>query len=129
MLLPYGYYALIAGEESSTEWMPHDSFNIVRLASHSHDGIDSALLTSTSFTKVSQFLLSTAWVVSGAGYRQLVTMPVGFHYLTSIIRYFVDKAGDPFDDSEFYPTTQWVTASQFWIYVNDNTIGVEVIYL
>jgi len=129
MFLAYGYYDVIAGEESSTIWMPHEKFNWNRIASHKHDGIDSALLTSMSFAKITQILLSTDWVVSGSGYKQPVSMPVGWLYANTFMRFFINKLGDPFDGAEFYPTAVPTGTNTYDLYCNDNTIGVICIYV
>lgn len=129
VMLAYGYYDLIAGEESSTEWMPHITANVQRLATHSHDGVDSATLTISSLIKGTQTLLNTDWVVDGVGFKQTVTMPGAFTYANSMMSFRLNKAGDPLDGSYVYPTVIPIAAAQYDIYVSDNTINLDVVYI
>jgi hypothetical protein len=128
-LLAYGYYDLVAGEESSTEWMPNITANVQRLATHSHDGIDSAPISISSLAKTTRTIPKASWVVDGAGYKQTVAMPSSFTYANTFMAFYISKDGDPYDGSIFYPTTIKTGASQYDIYVSDNTIDVVVVYI
>lgn len=130
-LLAYGYWDLVAGEESSTEWMPHTRANWVRLASHKHDGVDSALIPSAylSLSKSTQTIDSAAWIASGSGYKQTITMPGTLLFDSTLIKFKLSKALDAYDGAIIYPTVIKIAASQYDIYVNDNTIDVVAVYI
>ena len=128
-LLPYGLIKNDPGDESSTQWQPNDDQNIEHIDGHNHDGVNSAAVALTNMVKTSQTLLAADWVADGNQFRQEVTMPVGYTYLNSLIKFMVDDATDAYDNSEFYPVVQYTGASSFWIYTTDNTIGVHIIYV
>ena len=130
-LLPYGYYDLVAGEESSTEWMPNTRANWVRMASHQHDGVDSALIPAAylSLSKSTQTLLAAGWIVAGSGYKQTVTLPGVLVFDSVLMKFKLSKAGDTYDGAIMHPTVIKIAASQYDIYVNDNTIDVLAVYI
>jgi hypothetical protein len=129
--LPYGYYDLIAGEESSTEWMPNTRHNWAQVADHIHDGVTSALIPGAYLLldKTTQTLPAASWAAIGSGFKQTVTLPGVRLYDSTMMSFRINKAGDPYDGSEFYPTIIKVAAAQYDIYVNDNTIDVDVVYI
>lgn len=49
--LNYGYKKPVAGDESSTQFCDDISYDIERLSDHSHDGVDSALIPSSSISR------------------------------------------------------------------------------
>lgn len=94
--------------------------NIQQLNDHTHDGINSALLALAN-----QNILSAAWVpapVGGGLYRQLITVPVGFQYDTSVVTFKLSTG------EVFYPTVERVSATQYYVYINDNTLDVVAYY-
>lgn len=128
-MLPYGYYDVLAGEESSTEWMPHIKENWARIADHDHDGSNSKPISISALSKTSQTLSSASWAASGAQYKQTVTMPGSFTFANAMMCFFISEAGNPYDGSQFYPTIVKVGISQYDIYVLSNTMDVVVLYI
>lgn len=94
--------------------------NIQKLNDHTHDGTDAALVAITT-----QSLLAINWVaapIGGGLYRQLVTMPVGFLFDAVNISFRLTTG-------EFlYPSIERASATTYYIYINDNTLGVTAIY-
>lgn len=99
--------------------------NFTRLDGHSHDGIDSPLLTATAFVGVPQTILAAAWVTYGGPighYRQLVTMPGAFQFDTTRIS-FRTTAGAYID-----PTVERVSSTTYYVYSTDNTVNFVGVY-
>lgn len=109
--------------------------NIALDDAHTHDGLTSPPLTSViAGTVTKQNILAAAWsLVSNGTYRQLVTLPA---VITGAL---VDGgANKSFDDvkiefrlstgSPLQPTVTKVSASTYYVYVNDNTIALVALY-
>jgi len=98
-----------------------------RIANHSHTGADSKSI-SLNFTKEVQDLTiagGLTWVAQANGsYRAQVTLPL-IPTLDNMRRFFyVDGAYY----TEFYPTQEVIDADNIWVYTNDNTIDMRVVY-
>lgn len=127
-VLGYGFVLNDASDESSTAWMANYNVNIQKLNDHTHDGVDSALISSTSFAKTSQDVDASAWVLVGAGiYSQSVAMPLGFEFDNVIMQFVI--TGGPTVDEIWYPQVIKTGISSFDIYSNDNTITFTVRYV
>lgn len=127
-VLGYGFILNDAGDESATAWMANNNNNIQKLNDHNHDGVNSALVSTTSFSKTSQDIDATGWALVGAGiYSQGVAMPLGFTF-DNVLMQFVITAG-PAVDEVWYPTVVKTGASAFDVYSNDNTIEFVVRYV
>lgn len=99
--------------------------NIQQLNDHSHDGIDSAKVLSSGVTPVQQSVAAGSWVATGIDlFKQTVTLPGTLSYDTT--SFTVKLAGT---GHVVHPTIEKVSASQYDIYTNDNSIGFEVSYL
>jgi hypothetical protein len=97
--------------------------NIQQLNDHTHNGTDSAKITSSSITTVTQVLASGSWVpTTNDRYRQTVTLPASVTFDTTGIGCRLSN-GDL-----FYPTIEKISVSQFYLYINDNTQNVTVLY-
>ena len=119
----YGYKLPQDGDRGSIFWDALE-FNISRVDQHDHDGSDSKKLTSVSIENSTQSVPNTGWVLQGNGiYRQLVSMPSGLAFATSGI-----EIRDAADNSIIYPTITKVGASSFYIFINDNTKNLTVVY-
>lgn len=98
--------------------------NIQQMNDHDHNGTNSKKISSASIEPLSETLLAANWVATTNGrFRQLVNLPASLTY---------DLTG--FDcrlsnGDIFYPTIEKVAAGQFYLYINDNTQNVTVIYL
>ena len=119
----YGYSIMEAGDLAPV-WMPAIAANFERLSDHDHDGSDSPLLTASSVAKHSSTVLAVNWVSQGGGmYRQLVTVPAAVLEFNSYDIYIYTSTGE-----RIYPTVIRVSATTFYIYVNDNTLALTVKY-
>lgn len=99
--------------------------NFTRLDGHSHDGVDSPLLTAQSFVGVSETILAAGWASYGGPighYRQVVTMSPGFLFDTTKIA-FRTSGG-----AYIYPTVERITSTTYYVYSTDNTIDFIAVY-
>lgn len=125
--LSYGYKKPVNGDKGST-FFPDLADDIQRLNDHSHNGTDSALLSPNVISKFSQTLLAAGWVSLGNGnYRQEATMPVGATFANSLMRFEI--SGGASDGFVIYPSIEKSAAGKYWIYINDNTLDVRVLYI
>lgn len=122
--LSFGYRLPQAGDRGVNPLFNGLEFNITRLNGHNHDGSNSTLLTAQSITAVSASIVSGSWVLFGDGlYRQLVTVVAGFDFDKVQIGFRLSTT------NEFvYPKIERVSATQYYIYVNDNTINLTAVY-
>lgn len=96
---------------------------------HTHNGVDSAKLPSTSFTKTTQSILAAGWsAVAGKDiYKQTVTVPTGLD------RTKTNGVEVCFKDTDtghnLLLSIEWVSDTTFDVFINDNTKNVTVIYL
>lgn len=103
---------------------PAMEFNIDRLDSHSHNGTDSALLTSAALPATNQDALAANWVlVSGGRYRQLITMSASLNFDKILMQ--VRRKTDGFLVNA---TIEKVTATTYYVYTNDNTVSFTIYY-
>ena len=97
--------------------------NIQRLNDHDHDGVNSKPLTPVAVAATAVTIIAANWVFVSTGiYKQVVTVPVGYDY---------DKIHKEFrlaDGSELTPSLKRLSATQFEIYVNDNTLDIGIYY-
>ena len=127
-VLGYGFVMPDVSDESSTQWMVDQRINWQKVNDHTHDGINSAAISSVSFVKTNQNYDDTGWVLIGAGiYSQPVAMPVGFEFDNCLMQFKI-TAG-PTVDEIWYPNIIKTGISSFDIYSNDNTIQFNVKYV
>ena len=128
IVLGYGFILNDAGDESSTAWMTNTNTNAQLLNDHTHDGVNSSLITSPSFIKTSRDVDANAWVLVGVGiYSQNVTIPLGFEF-NNVLMQFIITAG-PAVNELWYPVVIRTSISTFDIFSNDNTIEFTVRYV
>lgn len=97
--------------------------NFQRLNDHNHDGVNSAAISASS-------LASTVVAVSGAGwgadlgggmYRQVVNMSPGIAFDTATVEVRTSTG------ERIYPRVVKISAGQFYVYVTDNTLALNVL--
>lgn len=122
LTLSYGYKLPQAGDRGAPLFQALED-NITRLNGHTHNGTDSAPLTAQAVVAVTGNILSAGWVFYADGlYRQLVTIAPGFDY---------DKVqiGFRLTTGQFvYPAVDKVSATQYYVYTNDNTQDFVALY-
>jgi len=120
MLILSKGYKLPQTPDTGDVVFPALQFNIQRLNDHTHDGVNSQLLASANTP-----ILSGNWVaapIGGGVFRQTVTMPAGYSYDQASI-WFKLSTG------EFvYPSVERISATQYWIYTNDNSLNYTAYY-
>lgn len=123
----YGYKIPEAGDiaAGASGWMTAIEDNFERVSDHDHDGTDSVALTPAATTAFSSTVSSGSWSSQGAGmYRQTITVPAALlefnNYIPSV---YITSTGE-----RIYPTLTRVTATTYYIYVNDNTLALTVKY-
>lgn len=115
--LSYGYKKP-ANPDTGDVWFPAMAGNIQQLNDHTHDGVTSAPLTTTT-----QDALAANWVATANGtYRQLMTVPTGLQYDTADI--WVRRS----TGEVAYPTMERVSSTTFYLYTNDNTLAYKLKY-
>ena len=121
--LTYGQKIPETGDRGDTLYQAIED-NFTRTDAHTHNGVDSPLLTGTAFVGEPLTILAAAWVASGATghYRQAVTIPTGFSFDTCQIS-FRTSAG-----AFIYPTVERISATQYYVYTTDNTINMVSVH-
>lgn len=123
---PYGYKKPITGERGYFTSLEH---NIDRADAHSHNGIDSPLLASSSIGKPTATLASGSWaaVAGKAGlYYQDATLPAGYTMESVVTKFIVSGGGE--DGDEVLPTVEKLTSTTYRVYLNENTTSLKVVY-
>lgn len=118
LTLSNGYYQPEDDDTGDVFWDALAA-NWARVNSHSHDGTDSEVLTATT-----QSVSAGSWSadLGGGKYRQLITMPTGLAFDTCAVQCRLASG------HIIYPTIEKVSSNTFYLYVNDNTLGLTVVY-
>ncbi len=99
--------------------------NIQQLNDHSHDGVDSTKIVSGSLDPTQVSIAAGSWVLVGNGlYKQTITLPGTLTYDKTSFTVKLSGTGHL-----VHPTIEKVSATQYDIYTNDNSVGFEVSYL
>lgn len=122
LTLSYGFFQPQTGDKGSVFW-PRLEDNFQQLNDHTHNGSDSAMLTSASVSTVSQAISSAGWVASGTGFRQLVTMPGAmlFNNHAIIFKESVTK-------EQMFLAAVRQSANTYYVYINDSSLSIEAFY-
>lgn len=124
--LTYGLKKPETGDKGST-FFPALEDNIERLDAHTHDGVTSPKLPSSSINAVSQTVASGSFSDQGGDtYRALVTMPALLEFDTSTMNFEIASGSDI--GSRFHPSVTKVSVNTFYVYINDNSVDIKVIY-
>jgi hypothetical protein len=124
LTLTYGYKKPQTNDRGNVFFSPLE-VNIQQLNDHYHNGTDSALIPVASLTKSSASILAASWsATSGGRYRQEITLPAGFTYANTTIR-FVTAAGN----MAFLTVELGSAANKYYVYVNDNTLALTALYV
>lgn len=127
IVLSFGYKLPETGDKGSI-WFPALEDDIQQLNDHDHDGVNSVKLTAQAITGVGQTIVAADWVAtSGGTYRQLVTTPASITF-DDYARSFVVASGAS-TGHEINPSIEKVTATTYYVYINDNTVDLDILYL
>lgn len=111
-------------DDLGDEVFPAMEANLTQLDAHTHNGITSPRLDRKAVDSISQALVASGWVAtSGGNYRQAVSMPAGLAYATISIQTRLTATGNM-----AYLTIEKISATSFYVYINDNTLDVTVLY-
>lgn len=101
--------------------------NSQKFIDHTHNGTNSAAIAASALTKGTVNLSAVDWTVTagGNGYKQTVTLP-GAHTLPNSILRFRVRSGTHLNKI-IHPTVIPISATQFDVVVNDNTLALEVL--
>lgn len=124
-LTTYGYKKPANGD---LNWWDQLDYNITRGDTHSHNGVDSPVLTTAAINKGSQIISNAGWtLISNGNYSQNVTLPAGYLYSTGFVAKFYVNGGAE-DGAEVLLTTEKLSDTTYKIYTNDNTLALKVVY-
>ncbi len=127
--LSYGYIKPITGDTGATFWSNLEA-DITQLNSHSHNGIDSAILSSTSITPVADTtsIVAVNWVLVSLGtYRMAVTTPPSISFDSYGLSFQITNGTDV--GARVFPTVVKISATSYYVYTNDNTVNMTVLYM
>ena len=123
-ILSYGYKVPKAPDQGLT-FFPALEYNFTRLNSHTHDGNNSALLSTSSFAVATDSILAVNGVATTGGeYRQTVTMPAALPWDTRAISFRKYSTGEI-----LYLEAVKVSVNTYYVYTNDNTLNAVAIYV
>jgi hypothetical protein len=141
-ILPYGRYVPSDGDTGSNDWFDDLEHDIALDDAHTHDGVTSSKLTSTSITAVTHTISTTTdvsditvgWVLQSSGeYKRRIAMATFFSSLKFAevkveIQKFTATSGGVDLYDVIYPTIEQVGESTFDLYVNDLSTAFRAIY-
>jgi len=106
-----------------------------RLINHSHTGVDSKSITLNISKDVTDFIKDThiVWNAHLSGttsygmFKATMTLPSGATYEGNIRRYFYQDSVLLGNWKEFYPTTEKIDATTYYLFSNDNNLNIRVV--
>jgi hypothetical protein len=120
--LSYGYLKPTSPDRGPAVF-PALEDNIERLNDHDHDGSNSAKIASINVNASVQNVFAASWVSLGGGnYRQLITVPIGVNLDTMMVN-VRDSSGN-----YLWLTIERISSTTYYIYINDNTKNLTVLY-
>lgn len=122
--LSNGYLLPETGDRGNV-FFPALESNIQRTNDHTHTGSDSEKLTPEAIEGIvdSASLIPANWVLHASGlYRAPVTLPGNKLFDTTTINLRLNN-------KPLYGDVEKITANTFYVYVNDPSISVTVLYL
>jgi hypothetical protein len=128
LTLTYGYKKPQTNDKGST-FFPALEEDLQQLNDHDHSGVNSAPIPVAYLTKSTQSILAANWVsTSGGRYRQEVTLPSGFTYANTTMRFVINGGGT--DGEMIIPSIEkGSAANKYYIYINDNTLAITALYV
>ncbi len=128
LTLSYGFKKPQTGDKGSV-FFPALETNFQLLNDHNHDGVTSVAVSTTAITKGSQTISSGSWIATTGGtYRQEVTMPAGFSYAGSQIRFRISSGTH--EGATIFPSIEkGSAANKYYVYTNDNSLDIEALYV
>lgn len=127
----YGYKVPSVGDlaKGTDGWYESIEFDIDRLDSHDHDGVNSTLLNFGSFAPFTNTVLAINWALDASGiYKQTVTVPSGVDDISNYnLKLIFTAPAGKIGETAYLPYKR-ATATTYEIYCNDNTAAFTAIY-
>ena len=101
------------------------SNNFSILDTHSHNGTNSPKISMSSAEKGVVNLTLNNWVASGDGYKQVVTLPSGYLFDTSMMKYIIASGVNV--GEEVCLTAKKISTNTFEIYTSFPTFDLKVV--
>lgn len=101
--------------------------NIQGFVDHTHNGINSSLISAMSITKEKVNLAPGSWEATTSGYKQTVSAP-GAVTLDKVGMRFRVRTG-PLQNAFINPTVIPLSLTQFEVHVNDSSLDLECLFL
>lgn len=122
LTLSYGFKKPENGDKGGV-FFPALSANMQLLNDHTHNGSDSARLTTAGATALTSTAAAASWsATSGGTYRQTITLPAGLSYDTVAITARLSTG------EIVHPTIEKVSSTQYRVYTNDNSKTYTMVY-
>lgn len=108
-----------------TDWYDQIEDNIDRVNSHVHDGTDGDKLSALNITKSFSTVSSGSWGadLGNSTYRQTIAMPTGHEFDNAVFFIY-----DTDNNCQIFGEIEKIDANSYYLYVNDNTLNLKVIY-
>jgi hypothetical protein len=120
MIIIANGYKLPQLDDDGATFFPAIEFDIVRLAGHKHDGVDSSIIPA-----ISQDIPAANWVATSGQpgtYEQVVTMTSPLLYDTTSIEMRLA------DGSRVFAAISRQSANSYKVFTNDNTLTYLAVY-
>lgn len=128
LTLTYGFKKPQTNDKGNL-FFPALEFDIQQVNDHTHNGTNSSLISTTSVTKSTQAILSANWsATSGGHYRQEITLPAGFTYASTMIRFVINGGGND-GDTILLSVGKGTAANKYYVYINDNSLALTALYV
>lgn len=126
--LSYGFEQPATGDKGSV-FFPALEANIQLVNDHTHNGTNSAKLTSAASVAVTQAISSASWSHQGSGtYRQTITIPAALTGNGGVYESFSIQFLNTANGRKLFLQTEKVTSTTYYLYINDNSIDVTAVY-
>ena len=124
VVLSFGYIKNQSGDKGSVFW-PDLEFNIQRINDHSHNGVNSTRLDSTSIDPITQTVPNTGWASLGDGnFKQTITVLAGVNLYKKVPIIF-----DALTTKLLNLSCHITSASTYDVWTNDSSLSLKVIYV
>lgn len=121
---PYGLKKPQSGDKGQAVFDALE-FDIDHLDAHTHNGVDSAKINTSSLTKITTPILAAGWTDENEGvYSQLVAITGGMQFDTTTISFRDTDTG-----AGTYLHYVKVTDTSFRVYCNDPSKNITIVYV
>lgn len=102
--------------------------NATLVDAHTHNGINSAKITSSDLQRSTISLPSGSWVATsdGTGFKQTVTCPGVYTLANSSFRFRVSSGAHA--NKIIHPTILPISVTSFEVVVNDSSLNLDILF-